>query len=162
MMYFTVVAVSYGYRVKVRVWLWPVHFYPPWEPSLAHTDKCWCQMFLKFNITLHWIPFLRWNSTIDRNVCAPSQLQFKGLTRSKFAKGRPLHYMQWDGSYPPTTWDYCKKNKLMMRRSPATWCSWPFLCALCPMRPMKVELHRSTVSTDGFHWKSIIEIQFKQ
>ena len=28
------------------------------------------------------------------------------------------------------------------------------------MRPLKVEIHRSTVSTDGFHWKSIIEQLF--
>ena len=73
-------------------------------------------MFLKFDITLHFRP-AELNSlsqvkfkTIYLNVCAPSQLQIKGLTRSKFAKGRPLHYMQWGGSGPPTIWDHCKKN----------------------------------------------------
>ena len=50
------------------------------------------------------------------------------------------------------------QEKLSLECSRAIWCSWPFLCALCSMRPLKVEIHRSTISTDGFYTMSIIAL----
>ena len=55
-----------------------------------------------------------------------------------------------------------RRSRQISSLSRAIWCSWPFLCALCPMRPLKVEIHRNTVSTDGFylhkvhHWARFI------
>ena len=63
--------------------------------------------------------------TIDLNVCAPSQLNFKGLT-IKVCKmsAITLYAMGWLRSSHHLR---SLQEKLSLRRSRAIWCPWPFL-----------------------------------